>query len=60
MSLKKIESYELPSDDDLLRQSIDAIICESCYLNEQCSGFCIADKKWLNDLRKSMLKALKD
>ena len=29
-NIKKIESYELPSDDELLMQSIDQIICETC------------------------------
>lgn len=35
--IKKIESYELPSDSDLLEQEILGITCETCYLNEHCN-----------------------
>lgn len=35
--IKKIDAYELPSDDDLLEQMIAEIKCETCYLNEQCN-----------------------
>ena len=58
-SIKKIEKYELPSDDELMLQSIDAIICESCFLNEQCSGMCLRNKKELQALRKDMLNSVK-
>ncbi len=59
--IKKIEKYELPSDEELMLQSIDTIICETCYLNEQCfGGMCIRDKKELQSLRKDMLKAVKE
>ena len=37
-------------------QSINMIICESCYLNEMCDGMnCIRNKKELAELRKSMM-----
>ena len=59
--IKKIEKYVLPSDEELMLQSIDAIICETCYLNEQCfRGMCIRDKKERQSLRKDMLKAVKE
>ncbi len=59
--IKKIEKYELPSDEELMLQTINSILCESCYLNEQCSGFmCVRDKKELNDLRMEMLKIMKE
>lgn len=55
-NIKKIESYELPSNEDLAKAEIDRIICESCYLNEQCSciGFCMRDKKEKKALRKQL------
>ncbi len=33
--IKKIASYELPSDGDLIIQGINQIICESCFWSEQ-------------------------
>ena len=57
--IKKIGRYELPSDEALMQQSIDAIICETCYLNEQCNGgICLRNKKELQSLKKDMLKAV--
>ena len=35
--IKQIDSYRLPSDDDILNQSIQQIICETCYLSEYCN-----------------------
>lgn len=59
--IKKIEKYDLPTDDDLLMQYINQIICESCYLSEQCSRMnCIRNQRELKELRKSMMKFLKD
>ena len=43
--IKKIEAYELPSDNDLLKQAISVLTCETCYLSEHCNGdFCILSK----------------
>ena len=43
--IKKIEAYELPSDNDLLKQAISVLTCEPCYLSEHCNGdFCILSK----------------
>lgn len=48
--IKKVDSYKLPSDDDLLCQSINQIICESCMLRDYCcGGSCIANKEWFDD-----------
>ena len=59
--IKKIEKYQLPSDEELMLQSIDTIICETCYLNEQCfGGMCLREKKERQALRKDMLKTVKD
>lgn len=57
--IKKVESYELPSDDDLLLQSIDQILCETCLYHDHCYSMCIADKEWLKNMRESMLKTVK-
>lgn len=58
-NIKRIEKYELPSDDELMLQSINAIICETCLYNEQCFGMCIRNKKELEILRKDMLRAVR-
>ena len=39
-NIKQIESYDLPSDDDLIKQSINQILCEICYLSEHCNKTC--------------------
>ena len=58
--IKKIEAYELPSDDELLMQSINSIICETCFLNEQCyGGYCLRNKDELKAIRKDMMKMAK-
>lgn len=58
--IKKVDSYKLPSDDDLLRQSVNQIICEVCMFRDHCyGGMCIANKEWLNGMRKSMFVAVK-
>lgn len=44
--IKKIESYQLPSNDKLIQQEIDWIICETCFYSEQCNKiFCMRDFK---------------
>lgn len=56
----KVESYELPSDDDLLMQNIDQIICEACMLREHCyKERCIANEQRREDMRKSMFAVAK-
>lgn len=58
--IKKVDSYKLPSDDDLLRQNINQIICEVCALRDHCyGGMCIANKEWLEDMKKLMFHAVK-
>ena len=39
--VKKIDSYELPSDEELYEQFKQQIKCETCLFNEQCYGICI-------------------
>lgn len=57
--IKKIASYELPSDNDLIKQGINQIICESCFLNEHCNKvFCIRDFRERKTLQKQMVEAV--
>ena len=59
-NIKIIDKYDLPSDEDLMLQSINQIICESCYLYDKCDRInCIRNPKELKALRKSMLEFLK-
>lgn len=45
IGIKKIEKYQLPSDDELRMQMIREIICETCYLSEHCNRVsCILSK----------------
>lgn len=40
--IQKIEAYELPSDDDLITQEVDSIVCENCFLSEWCNhNYCM-------------------
>lgn len=58
--IKKIESYELPSDDDMLMQAVDQMICEVCMFNEHCyMGMCIANEEWREGMRKTLFNAAK-
>ena len=58
--IKKIPSYELPTDRELKLQSINAIICESCYLYDNCNGsHCIRQTNEIRALQKQMLELLK-
>lgn len=58
--VKVIDNYELPSDNDFLRQKIDAVICEElCMFREHCYGFCIANEDWLKDTRITLWAAAK-
>ena len=38
--VKRVEPYELPGDEELMRQEIEKMVCENCYLNERCDGAC--------------------
>lgn len=53
--IKQIGSYRLPSDDDLIKQSINQIICETCYLSEHCNKTCcLRNQEELQVLRQQM------
>lgn len=53
--IKKIKSYNLPSDDDLIKQNINQILCETCYLSGHCNKtYCLRNQEELQALRKQM------
>ncbi len=57
--IKKIGSYELPSDEELIMQEIDYIICETCYLGEQCNRMCcMRPQKEIRQLKKQMMQTI--
>lgn len=42
--IERIKPYELPSDDELMRQTMREIACETCFLSEQCNRVsCVLD-----------------
>ena len=44
--IKRIASYEVPSDDELIVQSIDEMICETCFYYDKCDyTYCFLRKK---------------
>lgn len=44
--IKKIKSYKLPSNNDLLQQGLNQVICETCFLSMQCNKtYCILESK---------------
>ncbi|MCM1120839.1 MAG: hypothetical protein NC543_15955 [bacterium] len=58
--IKRIEAYELPSDDELMEQEIEQMVCETCYLEEHCNkASCLRPKKDMRILKKQMLDVLK-
>lgn len=51
--IKKINAYELPSNDYLLEQKISQIICETCYLSEHCNRvYCLLTKGTKRSIKK--------
>ena len=61
IGITRIQSYDLPSDEELMMQGINSILCESCYLNEHCSYVsCMRPKKEIQQLKKQMLQMMKN
>ncbi len=55
--IQQITSYELPSDDDLIKQSINQILCETCYFSEHCSKtYCLRNQEELQTLKEQMFR----
>lgn len=58
--ISKIEYYELPTDDDMIMQAVDRMICEVCMFNEHCyMGMCIANKEWRDEMRRTLFATAK-
>lgn len=58
-SIKKIETYELPSDEDLFEQEVSGIICETCYLSEHCNRIsCLLPKGVKKEQKRQMMASL--
>lgn len=38
VNIRRIARYSLPTDDELLDQALDAVVCEVCYLYDVCDG----------------------
>ena len=59
-SIKQVEAYELPTDDELLKQEINQMVCETCYLGEYCNGVsCMRPKSEMRKIKKQMFDVLK-
>ena len=53
--IKKITSYELPSDEELLNQEIRLMLCDVCFYGEQCNRtLCLCDQTELRQLKKDI------
>lgn len=60
VGIQQIGEYELPSNDELIQQEIRQIICETCFLNEQCNGnYCTVKSKEKNLLEQEMFEIIK-
>ena len=60
-SIQKIDAYTLPTDEDLKKQAVNDIICETCYLSERCNrATCLLSKETRENMQKQMFDLLKD
>lgn len=39
--IRRIEKYALPSDAELMKQSLGMVLCDTCPMREYCTGICI-------------------
>lgn len=59
-NITKVEAYDLPSEDDMIMQAVDQMICEVCWFNEHCyMELCIANEEWREKMRKTLFDAAK-
>lgn len=58
--VQKIEAYELPSDDALIMQEVEQLICETCFLSEQCNrNYCTMNPKKTRLRKQEMFRVIK-
>lgn len=56
--IELIEKYEIPTDEELIDQQIDQLLCEVCLFKHQCyMGMCIANERDYED-KKAFLKKI--
>lgn len=59
--IEKISEYELPTEEDLIMQEVNQIICETCYLTEHCNRvFCMRPQKEMKELRNQMFRMIQN
>ena len=62
-SIKVIESYELPTDDELIYQGINRIICDTCIYDSNChKSFCLLgpDRELLKEQMHAIIKGYEE
>ncbi len=58
--IKRIETYKLPTDDELLKQEINQIVCETCYLGEHCNRVsCLRPQSDICNIKKYLFDDMK-
>ncbi len=59
--IKQIDEYDLPSDEDMVMQAVDKIVCETCMFTEHCNRMmCLANKDERNARRETFYNAIKN
>lgn len=58
--IQKIKDYELPGDDALIMQEVEQLICETCFLSEQCDrNYCTMNQEKKRVSKQEMLHVIK-
>ena len=58
-SIVKIDRYELPTDDEIMDQELETMLCETCFLSESCDRMICTNQQWRETTKKSMKALLK-
>lgn len=57
--IKKIDSYELPTDEELIDQEIRLMLCDTCFYSEQCNkNYCLRNPKEIRQIKKDIKNIL--